>query len=416
MLQPYFSMAALVYAVMSFVSVTYANAPVWESWEPVFQPESYNQPYQQERRQFAPARQGNLQYQQVAYSSYSPERSPVDCGFAHALDLPDICIGRDGNTRQGLLTQAGYLGSQSPQARVAPLWGNISNAALLETARELLDWHDGLSPGSLQERFSLREIGSAQRGSQAQFTGYFTPLLEVRQHPDSSFRIPIYRKPAGSLMQLSHAEIARNALGGMGLEIAWTNDPVNLFFAQVQGSGIARFPDGRELVLDYAGANGKPFRSIADYMRMKGYKPRNFGNDAIREWLRMHPDKIGEVLTSNPRYVFFNLTDGLPKTASGSRVIPGHTIAVDSNYIPLGAVLLAEVPRVDAWGNKVGVDWRLLFAQDRGSEIKGAGRLDLYTGFGRQAEDLAHSITGYSNTWMLVRKPGYGHRSNIAGL
>lgn len=407
---------ALVCALIPILSQANAYAPVWESWEPVLQPESYGQLYENERRQYMPARQGNLlQYQTVAYSRYQPERTSVDCALAHALNLPDGCIRRDDKTRQGLLTQARYLGKQSRYSTVAPLWGNISNLALQETVQELLDWHDGLSPGSLQDRFSLREVGSGQR-PEANFTGYFTPLVEVRTHPDSQFRIPIYKAPPGHLKKLTHGEIARNALGGKGLEIAWTNDPINLFYAQVQGSGIARFPDGKEMMLDYAADNGQPFRSIADYMRMRGYKPRSYGNEAVREWLRAHPEKVGEILTHNPRYVFFKLTADLPKTASGTSVIPGHTIAVDSQYIPLGAVLLAEVPRIDSRGNKVGSDWRLLFAQDQGVRIKGPGRLDLYTGFGRQAEELAHGITGYNKTWMLVRKPGYGRRANVAGL
>lgn len=406
---------ALACVLVPSVSHGNANAPVWESWGSVFQPEPYAQLHEQERRQYVPSRQGNLQYQQVAYSHYQPVQSAMDCAFTHALNLPDACINRDDQTRQGLLTQARYLGRQSQYSTVAPLWGNISNLALLETVRELLDWHDGMSPGSLQERFSLREVNSGRR-PEANYTGYFTPVVDVRTHPDSEFRIPIYKTPPGYLVHLSHGEIARNALGGKGLEIAWTNDPVNLFFAMVQGSGVARFPDGRKMMLDYAADNDKQFQSIAEYMRARGYKPRNYGNEAIREWLRAHPERIGEVLTSNPRYVFFKLTDDLPKTASGTSVIPGHTIAVDSKYIPLGAVLLAEVPRIDSWGNKVGTDWRLLFAQDQGIRIKGPGRVDLYTGFGQQAEELAHGITGYNKTWMLVRKPGYGRRSNMAGL
>ncbi|HRJ51326.1 MAG TPA: MltA domain-containing protein [Candidatus Thiothrix moscowensis] len=413
MLRPYLKGAALLCAVMVFPPAQ-ANAPVWAAWGAVVPPQPYQQPYQQERRQFIPARSGNIQ--QVAYAAPRQQRGALDCAFAYVLDLPDDCISRNEHTRRGLLTQAEYLRKLPGGTKSAPLWGNVSNAALLETVQELLRWHDGISPGSLQERFSLREMGSAQRGDLAQFTGYFTPLLEVKSYPDSEFRIPIYREPPGSLARLSHAQIARNALGGKGLEVAWTNDPVNLFFAQVQGSGVARFPDGKELLLDYAGDNGQKFTSIADYMRMKGYKPRNFGNEGIREWLRQHPGKIGEVLTSNPRYVFFKLTDDLPTTASGTRVIPGHTVAVDHKYIPLGSVLLAEVPRVDSWGNKVGHDWRLLFAQDKGADIKGAGRLDLYTGFGRRAEELAHDITGFSKTWLLVRKPGYGRGSSVAGL
>jgi membrane-bound lytic murein transglycosylase A len=295
------------------------------------------------------------------------------------------------------------------------LWANISNAALLETARELLDWHEGISPGSLFERFSLREI-TAGYGSQAEYTGYFTPVLDVRAYPDSEYRIPIYKKPPGSLALLSHAEIAQHALSGQNLEIAWTNDPLNLYFAQVQGSGIAHFPDGHNMTLSYASDNGKSFHSIADYMKQQGYKPRNYGNEGIREWLRNHPDKLGEVLTYNPRYIFFKLTNTAPQTASGNGVIPGHTVAVDKRYIPLGSVLLAEVPRIDGSGREVGSDWRLLFAQDQGKNITGQGRFDLYTGSGVGAENIAHGITGFRKTYMLIRKDGLGRNAHIAGL
>jgi membrane-bound lytic murein transglycosylase A len=401
-----FVMAVLVCAAaaVGLVLPAQANSPAWEAWNPVNQPVPYTQLYQQPRRAYAPSREVNPLYRQVSYSSYSPDDAALDCGFAQALNLPDRCIRKNARTREGLLSQNNYLRRLPFAAQVAPFWGKVSNGALLETVAALLDWHDGIAPGNLQERFYLREISSPQRAAQAEYTGYFTPLLEVREHPDSVFRIPIYRKPAGQLATLSHAAIAGQALRGRGLEVAWTNDPVNLFFAQVQGSGVARFPDGRELVLEYAGDNGKTFRSIATYMRGQGIKPRNYGNEAIREWLRSNPARMGEVLTSNPRYVFFNLSAGLPKTASGSQVIPGHTIAVDRNYIPLGAVLLAEVPRIDANGRNAGRDWRLLFAQDQGGDIKGAGRLDLYTGFGQPAENLAHGITGFRKAYMLVRR------------
>ncbi|MDD5393102.1 MAG: MltA domain-containing protein [Thiothrix sp.] len=399
--------AVLVCVTTSLPLSASANAPAWESW---------GQPYQQPRRVYAPPRPVNPVYQQASYASYSPDSAALDCGFAQALNLPDQCIRKNERTRQGLLGLTNYLKRLPLAAQVAPLWGRVSNAALLETVNELLAWHDGLAPGTLQDRFFLRELSSAGRAAEAEYTGYFTPLLSVHEHPDGEYRIPIYRKPAGGLASLSHAEIASRALSGRNLEVAWTNDAVNLFFAQVQGSGVARFPDGSEMVLEYAGDNGKRFRSIADYMRQQGFRPRNYGNEAIREWLRENPSKIGEVLTANPRYVFFKLTSGLPTTSSGLQVIPGHTIAVDSNYIPLGAVLLAEVPRIDADGQNVGQDWRLLFAQDQGGDIKGAGRLDLYTGFGQPAENLAHGITGFRKAYMLVRRPGYGRGENVAGM
>lgn len=389
--------------VMLILQPVRANVPVWEAWGNVLPAQSYRANYRTVQRGYAPARQGMPVYQQARYSSAFVENNPIDCGFAQALNLPDRCIRKGDRTRRGLLEQAQYLQRLPMAQRVAPLWGNISNAALLETVQELLNWHDGMTPGRLQDRFSLRELNSS-RFAQAEYTGYFTPVVDVRWYPDREYRVPVYRQPTGALARLSHADIAQRALNGKGLELVWTNDVVNLFFAQMQGSGVARFPDGREMLLDYAGDNGQEFRSIADYMKMRGYQPRNFGNEAIREWLHTHPQHIAEVLTANPRYIFFKLVEGLPKTASGMEVIPEHTIAVDRNYIPLGAVLLAEVPRVDATGRTVGSDWRLLFAQDRGVRIRGEGRLDLYMGAGPSAEVATHSVTGFRKAYMLVRR------------
>lgn len=392
--------ACLVAAIMQSAN---ANAPAWESWGNVLPSQTYRSAYQTSPRGYAPARQVKPVYRQASYSASVFGNNSIDCGFSHALNLPDRCIRRNGRTRKGLVEQVTYLKRLPSAQRVAPLWGNISNAALLETVHALLRWHDGAASGRLQDHFSLRELSSS-RSAQAEYTGYFTPVVDVRWHPDREFRIPVYRQPKGTKARLSHAEIARQGLGGKGLELVWTNDAVNLFFAQIQGSGIARFPDGREMALDYAGDNGREFLSIADYMKSRGYKPRNFGNEAIRDWLHAHPQHITEVLTANPRYVFFDLVEGLPKTASGLEVIPGHTIAVDRNYIPFGAVLLAEVPRIDAHGQIIGSDWSLLFAQDRGEGVKGAGRLDLYMGVGSSAELATHRVTGFRKAYMLVRK------------
>lgn len=393
---------AVCLAISALQSVN-ANVPAWESWGNMVPAQESRPVYQTSQRHYAPARQGMPVYRQARYAPSFAENNPLDCGFAHALNLPDRCIRKSDSTRKGLLEHVTYLQRRPLAQRVAPLWGNISNAALLETARALLNWHEGMTPGRLQDRFSLRELTSDQSGA-AEYTGYFTPVIDVRWHPDREFRTPVYRQPDGALARLSHAQIAKRALNGKGLELVWTNNVINLFFAQIQGSGIARFPDGREMLLHYAGDNGHEFRSIADYMKMRGYQPRNFGNEAIREWLHNHPQYIAEVLTANPRYVFFKLTEGLPKTSSGMDVIPGHTIAVDHNYIPFGAVLLAEVPRIDAMGRVIGSDWRLLFAQDRGVRIKGAGRLDLYMGSGPSAELATHGVTGFRKAYMLVRR------------
>jgi len=316
--------------------------------------------------------------------------------------------------REGLKQLQTYLQRQNPRQKVGKAWANLSNAALMQTVNALLGWDYTYQPSRIAKQFELRIISSSQRVGEANYTGYFTPIIDVRRQPDRQYRYPIYAAPQDYHAHLSRREIAAGALRGNGLELAWTNDIVNLFFAHIQGSAIARFADGRKRLLSYAGNNKQPYRSISRYLRTHCAMKGSLSNSNIRRWLHRHPQRIREVLDQNPRYVFFQWADKRPKTAMGSLVIPWHTVAVDDKYIPLGAVLLAEVPRINAQGEIEGQDWRLLFAQDRGSAIKGPGRLDLYTGAGQQAEQATYRLTGFRKTYLLVRRKLNGATANYA--
>jgi len=354
----------------------------------------------------------------VTYISPQTARTTTtaNCNNQEAWTLTDACILRTSANRQGLMNLMSYLQRTPMQKRVAPHWANISNAALLQTVQEVQSWEEGRTPFSFQERFSLREVASHKNAARADYTGYFTPVLEVSPYPDQEFRFPLYAPPKSS-RRLSRDQINAGALKGRGLEIGWTNDRINLFFAHVQGSAMARYRDGTEKFLQYAADNGQPYGSVAGYIRKSGYmNGGSLSNASIRSWLHTQPkERIDEVLHQNPRYVFFKLSDSRPRTATGSPVIDEHTVAVDDRYIPLGAILLAEIPRIDAAGKQIGTDWKLLFAQDRGNAIVGPGRLDIYTGSGNNAELKTYRLTGGHKTYMLVRKPGFTG-NNFAGL
>lgn len=326
----------------------------------------------------------------------------------------DACIVKTAGSQEGLHQQVTYLRSKNPQMREGAGWANLPNSALLQTALELTRWLHGQTPYRLQERFNLLEVPSAKHSGQAQYTGYFTPVVDVQNWPDENYRYPIYSLPSGEDCNFTRAEIDAGALRGRGLEIGWTNDVVNLYFSHIQGSAIARFRDGQEMFLDYAGTNHKPHVSIGQYLQDQGYQG-SLSNESIRQWLHRHPEQINEVLHQNPRYVFFKTTESRPKTSIGSEVIPWHTVAVDDNFIPLGSILLAEIPRVDQKGEIVGVDWRLLFAQDRGKAIKGLGRLDFYTGVGSQAEKATYQMTGFRKSYLVVLKPEF-FKNSFVGL
>jgi len=326
----------------------------------------------------------------------------------------DACIVKTAGSQEGLHQQVTYLSSKNPQMREGAGWANLPNSALLQTALELTRWIHGQTPYRLQERFNLLEVPSAKHSGQAQYTGYFTPVVDIQNWPDEHYRYPIYSLPPGEDCNFTRAEIDAGALRGRGLEIGWTNDVVNLYFSHIQGSAIARFRDGQEMFLDYAGTNHKPHVSIGQYLQDQGYQG-SLSNESIRQWLHRHPEQINEVLHQNPRYVFFKTTENRPKTSIGSEVIPWHTVAVDDNFIPLGSILLAEIPRIDQKGEVIGVDWRLLFAQDRGKAIKGPGRLDFYTGVGSQAEKATYQMTGFRKSYLVVLKPEF-FKNSFVGL
>jgi membrane-bound lytic murein transglycosylase A len=403
---------------IGLMTPAHANNPIWETWQPIFSPAGYNRPYTQARQEFIPSRQGNIPYQmqQAAYHSPQTNDTAINCGLSDALNLPDRCIGRTQETREGLANLMNYLHQKTAEGKIVSSNGYLPNTALLETVQALLNWHENLGATSLAGDFDLLPIESAKGSGAGNFTGYFTPLLQVSHTPSARFSVPIYGKPPGKT-SFSSAEIANGALAGRNLEIAWTDDPWALHVAQVQGSTVAEFQDGTRRIFEYAGNNNHSFTSPANYMKSQGYIPRNFGNDGIGEWLHQHPEKMTEVLTKNPRYIFFQETSEAPTTSSGQGVIPGHTIAVDGRFIPHGSVILAELPRLDTQGNPVGTEWRLLFAQDNGKAITGNGRFDLYTGAGPRAEAAAHAITGGHRAFLLMRKNGGSRNpSHIAGL
>ena len=178
------------------------------------------------------------------------------------------------------------------------------------------------------------------------------------------------------------------AMRGRGLEIAWVDDPVELFFLQIQGSGRIRLPGGRMLRVGYGGANGHPYRSIgAELVRRGIYSAHQVSAQVIRSWVRRNPVAGAELLMHNPSYVFFRevrlATDSTgPLGAMNRPVTALRSIAVDPAFTPLGAPVWLEK---DGQGKMR----RLMIAQDTGSAIKGAQRADIFFGTGDAAGQAA---------------------------
>lgn len=244
------------------------------------------------------------------------------------------------------------------------------------------------------------------QGDPALFTGYFEPELDGALQPDDRFRYPLYREPPEARDTdpwLTRREIQTGPeMKDRGLEIAWVDDSVDLFFLQIQGSGRIRLRDGSTIRVGYGGANGHEYRSIGTELIRRGvYDRHQVSAQVIRSWVRRHPEEGEELLMHNPSYVFFRRIEGLdpshgPRGAMNRAITKGRSIAVDPAFVPLGAPV---------WIEKAGSTpmHRLMVAQDTGAAIKGAQRADIFMGTGAAAGRAAGKIRDGGR--MLVLMP-----------
>lgn len=315
-----------------------------------------------------------------------------------------IGVGISDQLKNSLHQTAKYLQYKNPNEMVARRGVNLPIRTLYNTLNSLLNWNGGLAPQDLENQFELLPVATAATPN-TKFTGYYTPIIQARTQPNAEFSHPIYKSPmAAKLRLLSRSMISQGALKNQGLEIAWTNDPVGLFYLQIQGSGILQLQNGQRMNLRFDGSNKKPYKSIAKHMQQRGYLQGDLGRKTIQNWLTANPQYLQAVMNSNPRYVYFKQSDNALITASGLPIVPGLSVAVDTDFIPFGSVLLAEVPILNTKGQKLGSEWKILLPQDRGIAIKGPARMDIYTGKGESARLVANRLTGFGQAFLLRNK------------
>jgi membrane-bound lytic murein transglycosylase A len=272
---------------------------------------------------------------------------------------------------------------------------------------------DAPDAAELTERLA-RDCDAYPVAEPAKVTGYYEPVLDARRTRDERFRFPIYRAPDERVLaevskRLGHvptrADIdGHGALGGLGLEIAWLDDPVERFLLQVQGSGRLVFEDGTAQAVGYAATNGLEYRSIGAVMIRRGLLERSRSSaDDIRAWLAAHPEHQDEILQQNPRYLFFRINDGGgPVGALGTRLVAGRSIATDESHLPRGVFAwLRTMPQsTDSAASAPPVS-RFVFANDTGAAIVGPARVDLFEGSGEQAGRVAGARNASGELFVL---------------
>jgi membrane-bound lytic murein transglycosylase A len=240
-------------------------------------------------------------------------------------------------------------------------------------------------------------------------TAYYEPVLDATRQPSTASAVPLYRPPADlatrrpwfTRQEIDTLPQARAALRGR--EIAYLADPLDALMLQIQGSGRLRItePDGsvRVVRLAFAGSNEHPYRSVGGWLLQQGVRDASW--PGIKAWAARNPQRVNEMLWTNPRTIFFReepLADidaaAGPRGAQGLPLTPGRSIAVDKDSIPYGApVWLASSGLVDLQ--------RLVLAQDTGSAITGAVRADYFVGWGPAAGEIAGRLKQPLRLWVL---------------
>lgn len=245
------------------------------------------------------------------------------------------------------------------------------------------------------------------------FTGYYEVEFAGSRFPSDKFTVPLYRVPkkyAGRSTvfgQYSRAKIEDGVLAGKGLEICWIKDPVDAFFASIQGSARVKLDTGTVLRLNYVASNGKPYYPVGRDLIERGIITReDMSMDRIRDWMEANPDEGKALRRKNRSYVFFTETglksDAEIEGAQGVPLTALRSLAVDRRIHVYGTPIWVEAELPIASEAPETPFNRLLIAQDTGSAIVGPARADIYFGHGEGIDHIAGRIKQHGRFVMLV--------------
>ncbi len=282
-----------------------------------------------------------------------------------------------------------------------------------------------------RQKFQPFQVLNADDSTTGTVTGYYEPLLMGSRTRTKTFRYPVLAQPQDLISvelsdiypDLKHRRLRGRIVGNKlvpyydradiegtnpeksplsGLEIAWVDNAVELFFLHIQGSGQIQFADGGRMRVGYADQNGHPFRSIAGLLIRRGeLRAERASMQGIKNWAERNPRKVQQFMNANPSYVFFKeiSADGTgPIGTLGVPLTAGRSIAVDARVIPLGVPVFLST----TFPNSKQPLNRLMVAQDTGGAIAGGVRVDFYWGFGDEAGALAGRMKQNGMKWVLL--------------
>jgi membrane-bound lytic murein transglycosylase A len=294
----------------------------------------------------------------------------------------------------------------------------VQSKLVLERSRKLANVYkpiyDKLNEWALEngnpaelDQFGIQaaQLGGSDSKGNVLFTGYFSPVIELRHKPTGQFRYPVYKMPKCTPNCPTRAQIYQGALNGRHLELGYAANLIDPFMMEVQGSGFVHFGDDDSMqYLAYAGKNGKSYISIGKVLIDRGEVAKEkMSLKAIKEWVMQHDEStVRQLLEENPSFVFFtpqNTSD--VKGSAGIPLVPLASVAGDRSIFPMGTPILAEVPLLNADGTWSGThQLKLLIVLDTGGAVKD-NHLDLYHGIGPRAGIESGHYRHFGRVWKL---------------
>jgi membrane-bound lytic murein transglycosylase A len=311
-----------------------------------------------------------------------------------------------------------------------PMWQTSCNMA------EQLNSQTGNKPSSeailayFKQNFSVYKTTNIDGTDSGTITGYYEPVLKGSRTKSDKYSNPLYATPndlvtveldslfpelkykrvRGRLVgnklvpYYNRAEIESDTSPIKDREFIYIDDIIDVFFLQIQGSGLVQLDNGQQVHVGYDNQNGHTYNSIGRLLVERGeLTMANASMNGIKNWVKSNPTKLRELLNNNPSYVFFReLPAGLPGPlgALGVPILAERAVAIDPKFVPLGAPVFLSTTQP----NSTKPLKRLMMAQDTGGAIKGGVRADFFWGAGYAAGAKAGAMKQMGKIWVLLPK------------
>ena len=355
-----------------------------------------------------------------------PLQKVEQCGVVKCLGI-DEQLWNSKKERQALLRAIDYSLNYLDTKSAVAAYRNYSVPEITRdrVRRSLLRFRELLthsrSPAQLQtalerEFILYRSAGIDGEGS-VHFTGYFQPFYTASLTPTPEYRYPLYRRPP-DLESWSQPHPTRLQLEGKdgllreksvlaGYELVWLRERLEAYLIQVQGSARLQLTNGQIMSVGYAGSTNYPYTSIGRELVKEGiFSLEELTLPKVLAYFRANRQQLNEYLPRNDRFIFFQKIKNAPPLGSiGVPVTANRSIATDKSLMPPGALAVIRAPIADfklSESEKIPLVSLYVLDQDTGSAIKGAGRVDIFTGTGNLASDRAGKINGMGELYYLL--------------